>query len=258
MIAFLKNRERYGNRSFHIGAEELFLIIGLLLVILAVGVFLANPSLTLSLERWSESWQNIAIEYGYLGAFISAVVGNMSLFSPLPYTVVIFFLAAVGLSPILLALLMAIGAELGELTGYVIGRGSSRLFAEKKPKSYNAVRQLIDRRPKLIPLLLFIFGVLPLPDDVLFVPLGMVKYSLWKLLIPTTIGKFIAGLVIAYSGSYAYDFFFKAELKNSGVLINGFFVAIVIVGIYVFLKIPWERALEKISKDSSSREKTQI
>jgi hypothetical protein len=35
----------------------------------------------------------------------------------------------------------------------------------------------------------FLFALTPLPDDILFLPLGMMKYSFWKCIIPGWLGK---------------------------------------------------------------------
>jgi uncharacterized membrane protein YdjX (TVP38/TMEM64 family) len=54
---------------------------------------------------------------------------------------------------------------------------------------------------------IFIFALTPLPDDMLFIPLGLMHYSLWRALVACIAGKFVMSLIIAYVGKAAGKIF---------------------------------------------------
>jgi membrane protein DedA with SNARE-associated domain len=104
------------------------------------------------------------------------------------------------------------------------------------------MRALIDRYGMLLVLL---FALLPLPDDVLLVPLGMIKYNLWKLVSAMFLGKTLMCLAISYAGFYSYGSIM--ELFESGgtlgVVASLALLALVIVAV---LRFDWEGLLDSV------------
>ncbi len=231
------------------GPEERFLVIGLSVVSLFIIAMLVFPELGDELSRFSRSWQALAITYGYLGAFVSSLVGNATVIIVFPYTAIIFLLAAFGLNPWLLALVTGLGSMLGELVSYVVARTGSGAFERKRPTSYAAVRSIVERRPRLIPLLLFSFAALPLPDDLLLIPLGIVRYSIWKIIGPNFLGKLTAALVITYTGRQANALVFTNQSATGDILFNGVILGVIVIGLYLFFRIRWEQVLQRFVPD---------
>lgn len=234
-------------KGFRIGPEERILGYGLLGVLALIGLFALFPNWQVNLQGWVDQWTDIAVGLGYFGGFASSVIGNLTLLSPFPYTVVIVILAALGFNPLWLGLLTGIGSEIGELNGYLIGRGGAKWFARQKPDAEASIRRLIAHRPKLLPWILFIFGVLPLPDDVLFIPLGMVKYPFWKLVWPNLLGKIVAGLAITYTVHFTQANIFDVFTADANWYVNMAVLAVVLLLFYGFLKIPWEKLVRKLA-----------
>lgn len=235
------------------GPEERFLVIGLAVVAAAVVAFFRIPALGARLSSFSQAWQTIAVQYGYFGALASALIGNLTILIIFPYTAIIFFLAAIGLNPFWLAIATGIGATIGELFSYYLGRTGSGAFARHRPASYEAVRSIVNRRPRLIPVLLFLFGALPLPDDLLLIPLGIVRYPVWKVAPATVIGKIAAALVITYTGEQAHSLVAASQSTRNDILLNGGVLAIIVVGMYIFFKVRWERVLNRFVPAADAR-----
>ncbi len=93
-----------------------------------------------------------------------------------------------------------------------------------------------------------------MPDDLIFIPLGVMRYSLPKAFISGFIGKFILNTAIAYGGLFFVDF-----IGDSVGLTNDWLSVVIstIIGIVVFvlmLKIDWQkyfgRYLGKLLTDS--------
>lgn len=235
-------------KPFRFGRAEWVTVSALLfLTFLVVGVS-TIPIIAESYNWLNELWTNWAIRYGYLGAFLAALVGNLTIIIVFPYTIVTFFLATTGgLDLFLLGVLTGVGAYLGELSGYIIGRWGSKRFQQAKPEEYEALERIVDYRPRFVQLLLFLFSILPLPDDVLFIPLGMLRYPLWKLTWPAVLGKVGAGLIITYSASIAVRWFGHADATSPSAILSqlGGLFALTLV-MYAIFKLDWQKMMHRL------------
>ncbi|NIQ04945.1 MAG: hypothetical protein GWO20_04180, partial [Candidatus Korarchaeota archaeon] len=71
---------------------------------------------------------NLAVQYGYLGIFLISLIGAVSIFFPLPYTVVIFALGD-AFEPVWIAVAAGVGSGIGEFSGYVLGFGGRKAIS---------------------------------------------------------------------------------------------------------------------------------
>jgi membrane protein DedA with SNARE-associated domain len=95
------------------------------------------------------------------------------------------------------------------------------------------------------PLAIFVFALTPLPDDLLFIPLGIMKYKFYKAFIPSLIGKFLMIFILVNSGSIAGNIFVGLFGENGnlwGMIITTILLVIVIFALY---RIDWEKVLRK-------------
>lgn len=234
-------------KPFRFGrAEQITLLVLLGFVLLVVGVY-KIPAVANWYSDVNASWTSWAIRFGILGAFLAALIGNLTIVIVFPYTVVIFFLATTGVHPLWLGLATGTGAVLGEFSGYIIGRWGSNKFQQAKPETYQALDGIVTARPKFVRWLLFIFSALPLPDDVLFIPLGMLRYPVWKLLWPSWIGKVLAGMAVAFFGNTLEPVLNGQPATSSLSLVSeiGSLVAVVLV-MYAILKLDWTMMMHRL------------
>ncbi len=234
-------------RGWRFGHAEWFLAMSTALLIGLAAFVASRPDLVQALDRTFADWRSVAVQYGYVGVFVSMLIGNLTIVVVLPTTIVPFLAASAGFNPIAVGVLSGLGAELGELSGYFLGLWGSRAIERRNPEGYATIRELIRRRPRLIPVLLFCFSLLPLPDDVLFVPLGLARYPLWKLFWPSVLGKISAGLVIGLGGSLTRQLI-VTPLVSTGDLwlhVGSLFVLILIV--YGMWRMPWWSLLRRLN-----------
>ncbi|MFW9818341.1 MAG: VTT domain-containing protein [Candidatus Thorarchaeota archaeon] len=100
---------------------------------------------------------------------------------------VFFWLEILGL-----AIVGGLGSALGESTGYAVGYGTKKISEERQSdlvKNIDGFGKLVLENKKRTPIYIFLFALTPLPDDILFLPLGMIKYPFWKCIIPGWLGK---------------------------------------------------------------------
>ena len=176
-----------------------------------------------------------ALKYSYLGVFIISVASNVILFFPVPYLAALLILSATtNLNPVLLALVSGLGSGMGKLFAYFVGYSGRRILGDEKRRDLDALARIVGRGGMIAAL---IVSATPLPDDIVLVPLGAIKYSLLRFWIATTIGKFLLALATCYFG------------EGLALLCEGFggnpwismaaSLAIVIIGMVLMSKIKW-------------------
>ncbi len=225
------------NRARRFGVAEWVLVATLAAIGLAVLLTTTNDAFFRWNERFYQQWTSWAIQFGYLGAFLAALVGNLTIVIVFPYTIVVFFLATSGLNPIILGVVTGLGAVLGESSGYLLGRWGSGAFERHRPEQFASLQRILAHRPRLLPWLLFLFALLPLPDDILFVPLGTLRYPFAAVFLPSAVGKIGAGLIIAFGGSVFQGLF---EPHASTTVLTQFgTLALLALVMYAIVKLPW-------------------
>lgn len=103
---------------------------------------------------------------------------------------------------ILLCLFAAFANTIGDSIDYIIGRGTNVVISKDDPVLSSRWGKIVLAHPNAIPLIIFLFALTPLPDSLLLVPLGFVKYSPRKALFSMYLGKFGMMVLIAVAGIY--------------------------------------------------------
>ena len=204
--------------------------------------------------------ERFAFQYGYFGIFLISLVGALAIFFPIPYTVVIFTLGGLKVGeawvfePVWIAIAAGIGSAFGEFSGYLVGFGGRRVIGERYKKKMEFLMKLFDR---FGPIVIFLFALTPLPDDLLFIPLGVIRYSLIRALIPALVGKICMNFIVAYGGRLSneiieYVFGVKSDWVSALI---GMVVALVfsIIVFVIMFKVDWEKLFEKhVTKEEDS------
>jgi membrane protein DedA with SNARE-associated domain len=96
---------------------------------------------------------------------------------------------------------------------------------------------------------IFVFALTPLPDDLLFIPLGVMRYSVLRAFIPALLGKFVSNLIIAYSGYFSLEIIkniFGVEGEGTSALIGMVLALVLMVIVFIIMfKVDWEKRFEK-------------
>ncbi|UCD07897.1 MAG: VTT domain-containing protein [Candidatus Aenigmatarchaeota archaeon] len=148
---------------------------------------------------WS---QGFAITWGYLGVFLVSLLGNASIIFPIPSFLVVFAVGSV-LNPWLVGIVAGLGATLGELTGYVLGFGGRHVIKRKYrkySKDLERVKKWAEDHGMFSVLVLF--AATPLPDDIVGIIGGMIRYDIKRFFLAVFIGKAILHIGIAFGGLY--------------------------------------------------------
>jgi membrane protein YqaA with SNARE-associated domain len=151
------------------------------------------------------SWLGSALvslgRIGYAGAFLAGFLGASIPFFP---SYILIPLMATQLNPIIVGVVSGIGAGLGQYLHYYIGLGGRHLFSPETQARFERWR---DRLGKYGFWLITILAATPLtPDDVIWIPLGLMRYPKTKALIGGVTGKTTLSLFYAYAGYYGSPF----------------------------------------------------
>ena len=204
-------------------------------------------------------WMNsFALQYGYFGIFLISLLGATSVFVPIPSTIVIFTLGASStFDPLWIAVAAGAGAAIGEFSGYLIGFGGRRIISEKQKTKMDFLTKLFR---KFGPIVIFIFALTPLPDDLLFIPLGVMRYSVIRAFIPALLGKFFSNLIIAYSGRVSLQIIksiFGVEGEGMSALIGIVLALVLMVIVFIIIfKVDWEKRFGKYVNETKDSGKT--
>jgi len=226
-----------------------FLIGGIICIGILALIFTFYPEYGtwLDFSTWS-------IDSNYLGAtlltvFIICLIGNVLPF-PTPYTFIIIP-AALSFPTFfwLIALVASVGALIGEIQGYLVGRGGHEIMRIRKSENekINDWKKLINQRPKLVMFLIFLFGLTPLNDDNIMIPIGLAGFDFKRTVFSCYLGKLGMMLAMAIGGAFGIEFLEKLAGSSGGAdWLEGLIVILVtLVIVWAMFKIDIKRFLKE-------------
>lgn len=182
------------------------------------------------------------IEYRYPGIFLISLISNSIPFVGIPY---LNFLVL--LSPFLgfyesfvIAFFSAVGATLGKVVIYFIGRGISFTLSEKTKRNLEFFEKLFQRWGFFA---VFFFAASPLPDDVLYIPLGIARYRILHYFLAVLSGKVVVTTYVIFAGKFAS--FVMGEIFHDTVLTFAIFFIATTIFTVIILKIDWKEVFDK-------------
>lgn len=170
------------------------------LILFSIGLYFISPTQIVSF---------VGVENSYLFMFVIALIGGISLFSGVPYPVILVTLASWGLNPILLGSAAAFWVILGDSTSYLVWKKSDVILPQKMQFVLNKLLFVYDRYPKFLPFTFLIYGICsPFPNDVITVSAGLRNYNFWKTIIPLWIGNLVFCICLAQFSDYFSTIFY--------------------------------------------------
>jgi len=183
---------------------------------------------------------------GYLGLFALSFFGSVVIFLPVP-----FFILLVTMSldpqfdPNALALVSAAGATAGKMIVFYGSYYGRRILPDETKRRMRPLQKLVSRYgwPAA-----FIAAATPVPDDLVYIPLGLSKYNPMLFLSATFAGKIVLTEIIAWGTRAGFSSSIQPLLENvkdvSLIYISMIvFIAITAVIIYYTLKINWAKSI---------------
>ena len=187
---------------------------------------------------------------GYLILALVNFFGSLVPFIPLPG---FLFLATMSVGNQydlhVLALVSAVTATTAKQIIFFVSFGGRKIMNKKTRKRMRPFERLVKRYGAAAA---FVAAATPMPDDIIFVPLGLAKYNPKRFFIATLSGKLVLSYVIVFISHHVGLSFIEPFLENVddatpiyvGIFIFGSMMTVVIV---LLLKLDWARIMSKFA-----------
>lgn len=183
----------------------------------------------------------------FLLTFISAIL----IVVPIPYFPILMTAALVtSLDPNLIIIIGALGAVSAKSIVYLIsyfGTNINSIKSNFDSKEYPETFRILKKYGGLA---IFLAGVTPIPDNIIFIPFGMYKYNPIKFILITFISKIILNTIVVWGtvmiGKPIIGNFSSMSLDTNTLIITILVSLVVFGALFIFfLKIRWAVFLEK-------------
>ncbi len=154
--------------------------------------------------------QSLVNSYGLIGIFLASLIANATLFLVVPIDAVILLVSSANIfNPFLVALMAALGAAIGESTGYFVGRGGRSVVEKKFHDKLDKIDYLSDRLSKWGFGFIVLMSFVPLLFDLISVIAGMLQYDLKKFYPAVFLGRFFRYSLLAFFGISVMELILK-------------------------------------------------
>jgi len=178
----------------------------------------------------------------YAIVFISVILANASIFIYIPYPLILIAACQAKTNLIILTLVASIGAAIGELTGYIVGIIGDKSLSKNQKITANLekLREYADKNKGKVYFLIFVYALTPLPDDIVMIPLGLMRFGFWRSFIFCFLGKLLLIIAIMLSAEFLGAIIISTGYSIWGDIIVLWIIAIII---YTLMKIDLEKII---------------
>ena len=201
-----------------------------------------------------------APEVGYLSLALVNFFGSLVPFVPFPGFLLLATMSVGDQFDLhVLALLSAITATIAKQIIFYVSYGGRRIINEKTRKRMRPFERLVKKYGAGAA---FFAAATPIPDDLVYVPLGLAKYNPKRFFVATLTGKIVLSYVIVFVSHNLGISLIEPFLENVddatpvyiGIVIFGVMMTTVVV---LLLRLDWQRILGKFAPwtlDENNRE----
>lgn len=192
----------------------------------------------------------LADDIGYIGLALVSFFGSLIPFVPLPSFIFLATMAAGEKFNIhYLVLISAITATVAKQIIFLISYGGRKMMTDKTRTRMKPFERLVKRYGAAAA---FVAAATPIPDDLIYVPLGLARYNPVRFFISTFLGKIVLGYVVVLLSHFfgmTYVEPFLENIKDPMVVYVGFaiFAATMTAAILLMLRLNWEKILGRFA-----------
>ncbi|MGB7558989.1 MAG: VTT domain-containing protein [Nitrososphaeraceae archaeon] len=183
---------------------------------------------------------------GYLGVLVISFIGSIIVFIPVPYfPVLVTATLNRNLDPHVIALSSAVGAVAAKMIIFYGSYYGRNILSSKTKKRIMPLQRFFGRYGWVGA---FTASVTPIPDDLVYIPLGLAKYNPWKFATAVFAGKLILNEMIVagtiFVGRPFVDMLSTEEITPV-YLVTAAIVTAAVMGliIYFSLRIDWAKII---------------
>lgn len=147
----------------------------------------------------------VGLENAYFLMFFTAFLGGLTTFNTVPYYSILLILAGAGLNPLYIGLSSAFGVMAGDSFSYYMGHQGASIIPTKLHYIFDSIRDFAVTRPKLFPLLCFVYGsVSPFSNDFITISAGMARIPFSRIMVPLALGNLVFNIGLSYLALHSY------------------------------------------------------
>ena len=189
-------------------------------------------------------------EVGYLGLTIVSFFGSLIPFVPIPSFVLVATIAVGEQFDIhVLVLIAALTSTAAKQIIFYVSYGGRKIISEKTKKRMKPFQKLVKRYGGSAA---FVAAATPIPDDLVYIPLGLAKYNPKRFFVATLLGKFVLYYVIVLISHYMGLSLLEPVLQQIddplpvyiGIIALGVAMTVVVI---LLLRLNWEKILGKFA-----------
>ncbi len=189
-------------------------------------------------------------EVGYLGLTIVSFIGSLVPFVPIPSFILVATMAVGDQFDIhALALIAAITSTVAKQIIFYVSYGGRKIISEKTKKRMKPFQKLVKRYGGSAA---FVAAATPIPDDLVYIPLGLAKYNPKRFFIATLSGKLILFYVIVLISHYMGLSLLEPVLQDIedpmpvyvGIVVFAIAMSIIVI---LLLRLNWVRILGRVA-----------
>ena len=189
-------------------------------------------------------------EIGYYGLGFASFFGSLIPFVPVP---IIFLLATMSVGDQfnihVLALLSAITATAAKQIIFSISYTGRRIMSERTRKRMKPFERLVKRYGAAAA---FVAAATPIPDDIVYIPLGLAKYNPKRFFVATLLGKIVLSYIIVLISHFFGKEYVEPLIENLddptliyiGIIVLGVILTMMVI---LMLRLDWTRILGKVA-----------
>ena len=191
-----------------------------------------------------------APEVGYIGLALVSFIGSLIPFVPVPSFILLATMSVGGQFDIhILALISALTATIAKQIIFYASYGGRRMISEKTKKRMKPFQKLVKRYGGAAA---FVAAATPIPDDMVYIPLGLAKYNPKRFFIATLSGKIVLCYIIVLISHYTGLSILEPILEDIddpfavyvGMIVFGAVMTAIVI---LLLRLDWERILGRVS-----------
>jgi len=205
-----------------------------------------------NIDRHVDLWELFPFtpEVGYLGLTIVSFFGSLIPFVPIPSFVLVATMAVGEQFDIhILVVIAAITSTAAKQIIFYASYGGRKIISEKTKKRMLPFQKLVKRYGGSAA---FVAAATPIPDDLVYIPLGLAKYNPKRFFVATLLGKFVLYYVIVLISHYMGLSLLEPVLREIndplpvyiGIIALGIAMTVVVI---LLLRLNWEKILGRIA-----------
>jgi membrane protein DedA with SNARE-associated domain len=203
-------------------------------------------------DRHVDLWELFPFtpEVGYLGLAIVSFFGSLIPFVPIPSFVLVATMAVGEQFDIhVLVIIAALTSTAAKQIIFYISYGGRKIISEKTKKRMKPFQKLVKRYGGSAA---FAAAATPIPDDLVYIPLGLAKYNPKRFFVATLLGKIVLYYVIVLISHYMGLSLLEPILQDIqdplpvyiGIIILGLAMTVTVI---LLLRLNWERILSRVA-----------